>query len=78
MGHVVDPGLRIWLRSMNRPDVGGFAVIIPCEDFYEVEVIARGDNGLPAEGIEVVREVNPLQKNEMRVKKDCSGRTFLL
>lgn len=83
VSEAVNPGLRVGLVTLNRRNVMGFTVIIPSEEFNKIDIVAVGNDSVPASSVQmIIREVDPLQSKSITVttkeKKGEDWRTFLL
>jgi len=57
----VNPSLRVGLSSLNGGDVMRLAVVIPSEEFDQVNLVAVFDDGLPAGSVQmIITVVNPV------------------
>lgn len=51
MVEAIDPRLTVRLGAFDRADIVRFAVVIPADDLYNVNLISDGNEVLPAGGV---------------------------
>lgn len=49
----INPSLTIRLGTLNRPNIMTLAVIVPCNDLHDINLVSRCDEGFPTGRIEV-------------------------
>lgn len=54
MVHPVGPGLTIRLVALDRPNVVRLAIIVPCQDLDDVELVPGVKDGFPALGVQML------------------------
>lgn len=63
MIEAIDPGLAIWLITLNRPQVVRFAIVVPSQALDDVNLVTDLHQAFPALGVEViVAQVDPLDQ----------------
>lgn len=61
MIQAVNPGLRVWLSTLNGPNIVGLAKVVPGNDLCKVDLVTVADESIPSCGIQMgIRVVNPL------------------
>lgn len=57
----IDPSVRLRLVGADLPDVGRLAIVVPCNNLGEVDLVAVLDKRIPARTVKViVRDVEPV------------------
>lgn len=54
MIHSIDPSLAVWLGPLDWSNIMRLAIVIPCQDLHDIELVTGFDQGFPAFGVEVL------------------------